>query len=117
VSVLPDPVGAQMSVCSPGTMLRPALHLRGVGSGNDAANHSRTAGENAVEHGVIGDARNLPTGYDTRPDAHPRGGDPGADHPSGGRSANESNRNTPLSPVALVARRATTLRHHPRSPE
>ena len=43
-SVLPDPVGARISVCSP-PRWPPALRLGGVGSGNEVANHSRTAGE------------------------------------------------------------------------
>ena len=51
VSVLPDPVGAQISVCSPAEMWGQPLIWGGVGSGNDDANHSRTAGENASSTG------------------------------------------------------------------
>jgi hypothetical protein len=51
VSVLPDPVGAQMSVCSPSTMCGHPLTWLGVGSGKEAANHSRTDGENAPRDG------------------------------------------------------------------
>jgi len=51
VSVLPEPVGAQISVCSPPTMRGHPWTCGGVGSGNDAANHSRTAGENASRTG------------------------------------------------------------------
>ena len=51
VSVLPDPVGAQISVCSPAAMCGQPCTCGGVGSGNDAANHSRTAGENAASTG------------------------------------------------------------------
>ncbi len=50
-SVLPLPVGAQMSVCSPGDDGRPAPILGCVGSGNDAPNQARTAGENAARTG------------------------------------------------------------------
>jgi hypothetical protein len=51
VSVLPDPVGAQISVCSPATMCGHPSICGGVGDGNDDANHSRTAGENAARTG------------------------------------------------------------------
>jgi hypothetical protein len=51
VRVLPEPVGAQISVCSPATMRGQPSTCGGVGSGNDAANHSRTAGENASRTG------------------------------------------------------------------
>jgi hypothetical protein len=51
VSVLPDPVGAQMSVCSPAAMCGHPWIWGAVGVGNDAANHSRTAGENASRTG------------------------------------------------------------------
>ena len=45
VSVLPLPVGAQTSVCWPLRMGGQPWTCGGVGAGNDAANHSRTAGE------------------------------------------------------------------------
>ncbi len=51
VSVLPDPVGAQISVCSPLAMCGHPMIWGGVGSGNEDANHSRTAGENAPSTG------------------------------------------------------------------
>ncbi len=46
-SVLPLPVGAQISVCSPATMGGQPPVWAAVGSGNDAPNQARTAGENA----------------------------------------------------------------------
>lgn len=46
-SVLPLPVGAQMSVWEPPTMAGQPCTWAGVGSGNEDANHARTAGENA----------------------------------------------------------------------
>ena len=51
VSVLPLPVGAQISVCSPSAMGGHPLTCAGVGSGNVVANHSRTAGENRSSTG------------------------------------------------------------------
>ena len=45
VRVLPLPVGAQTSVCCPLRMAGQPWICGGVGVGNDAANHSRTAGE------------------------------------------------------------------------
>ena len=51
VSVLPEPVGAQISVCSPAAMWGHPSICGGVGAGNDDANHSRTAGENAASTG------------------------------------------------------------------
>jgi len=51
VRVLPDPVGAQMSVCSPFAMCGQPLIWGGVGAGNDDANHSLTAGENVSRTG------------------------------------------------------------------
>ena len=51
MSVLPEPVGAQISVCSPAAMRGQPATCAGVGSGNEAANHSRTAGENAASTG------------------------------------------------------------------
>jgi hypothetical protein len=47
VSVLPEPVGAQISVWSPATMCGQPSTWGGVGDGNEDANHSATAGENA----------------------------------------------------------------------
>ena len=47
VRVLPDPVGAQISVCSPAVMCGHPSTCGGVGDGNEVANQSRTAGENA----------------------------------------------------------------------
>ncbi len=47
MSVFPDPVGAQISVCSPAAMCGQPCTWAGVGSGNEAANHSPTAGVNA----------------------------------------------------------------------
>jgi hypothetical protein len=46
-SVLPDPVGARIRVCSPEAMAGQPCSWAGVGAGNDEANHSLTAGENA----------------------------------------------------------------------
>jgi hypothetical protein len=60
VSVLPDPVGAQISVCSPAVMCGHPRTCGGVGSGNDAANHSRTAGENASRTGWAAIATRYP---------------------------------------------------------
>ena len=51
VSVLPEPVGAQMSVCSPLRMCGQPCTCGGVGAGNEAANHSATAGENESRTG------------------------------------------------------------------
>ena len=50
-SVLPLPVGAQISVCSPAAMCGHPSSWAFVGSGNDAANQARTAGENAARTG------------------------------------------------------------------
>lgn len=44
--VLPDPVGAKISVCSPLAIASHPCDCAAVGSGNDASNHARTAGEN-----------------------------------------------------------------------
>ena len=46
VRVLPLPVGAHTSVCWPLRMAGQPCTWGSVGSGNEAANHSRTAGEN-----------------------------------------------------------------------
>jgi hypothetical protein len=46
-SVLPDPVGAQISVCSPARMCGHPSTWGGVGDGNELANHPATAGEKA----------------------------------------------------------------------
>ena len=51
MSVLPLPVGAQTSVCSPAEMAGQPCTCAAVGSGNDVANHSRTAGENRSSTG------------------------------------------------------------------
>jgi hypothetical protein len=51
VRVLPEPVGAQISVCSPSAMWGHPSIWGGVGAGNDDANHSRTAGENLSRTG------------------------------------------------------------------
>ena len=50
-SVLPLPVGAQISVCSPAVIGGHPWTWAAVGSGNDAANQARTAGENAPSTG------------------------------------------------------------------
>ena len=50
-SVFPLPVGAQISVCSPPAIGGHPSSWGFVGSGNDAANHARTAGENAARTG------------------------------------------------------------------
>ena len=50
-SVLPLPVGAQISVCSPAAMGGQPSSWGLVGSGKDAANHAPTAGENAAKTG------------------------------------------------------------------
>jgi len=46
VSVLPLPVGAHTRACWPLRMAGQPCTCGGVGSGNEVANHSRTAGEN-----------------------------------------------------------------------
>ena len=51
MSVLPQPVGAQMSVWAPPAMAGQPCTWAAVGSGNDVANHSRTAGENPARTG------------------------------------------------------------------
>ena len=51
MSVLPEPVGAQIRVCSPAEIGGQPWIWGGVGSGNEVANHSRTAGENAFRTG------------------------------------------------------------------
>ena len=51
MSVFPEPVGAQISVCSPAAMCGQPSIWGGVGSGKEDANHSRTAGENAASAG------------------------------------------------------------------
>ena len=50
-SVLPLPVGAQISVCAPAAIGGQPWIWAGVGSGKDAPNHARTAGENASSTG------------------------------------------------------------------
>ncbi len=45
-SVLPLPVGAQMSVCWPAVIGGQPRAWAAVGVGKDAPNHARTAGEN-----------------------------------------------------------------------
>ena len=50
-SVLPLPVGAQISVCAPAAMGGQPWTWAGVGSGKDVPNHARTAGENASSTG------------------------------------------------------------------
>ena len=50
-SVLPLPVGAQISVWSPAVMGGQPWIWAAVGSGNAAPNHARTAGENASSTG------------------------------------------------------------------
>src|SRR3954469_12857120 len=45
-SVLPDPVGAEMSTCSPEAIAGHACSWAGVGAANAAPNQLRTAGEN-----------------------------------------------------------------------
>ena len=54
-SVLPLPVGAQISVCWPAEIGGHPWTCAAVGSGNDVANQARTAGEKPVEHRMIGD--------------------------------------------------------------
>src|SRR5919197_1786206 len=46
-SVLPDPVGALISVCSPVAIAGQASDCAGVGVANARSNHSRTCGVNA----------------------------------------------------------------------
>ena len=48
-SVLPDPVGASTSVCSPFAIAFQPFDCAGVGASNDASNHSRTAGEKGAK--------------------------------------------------------------------
>lgn len=47
-SVLPLPVGAQISVWDPATIAGHPCTCGAVGSGKDAPNQARTAGENAA---------------------------------------------------------------------
>ncbi len=54
VSVLPLPVGAQTSVWPPPRMAGQPSICGVVGSGNDAANQARTAGENASSTAMVG---------------------------------------------------------------
>ena len=51
MSVLPEPVGAQISVCSPFAMWGQPWICGGVGEGNEDANQALTAGENASRTG------------------------------------------------------------------
>src|SRR5690606_39624779 len=51
-SVLPDPVGAMTSVCSPAAMARHAPSWASVGAGKAPSNHSRVAVENSVMRSV-----------------------------------------------------------------
>src|SRR3954452_5233991 len=44
--VLPDPVGARISVWSPAAIAGQPCACAGVGSGNELSNQARTAGEN-----------------------------------------------------------------------
>ena len=46
VSVLPDPVGARISVCSPAEMAGQPRSWASVGAGNEDVNHARTGSEN-----------------------------------------------------------------------
>lgn len=45
MSVLPDPVGARISVCSPDAMAGHPCSCAAVGAGNDVENQERTGGE------------------------------------------------------------------------
>uniref|UniRef100_A0A6J7NA15 Unannotated protein n=1 Tax=freshwater metagenome TaxID=449393 RepID=A0A6J7NA15_9ZZZZ len=68
VSVLPEPVGAQMSVCSPAMIRGQPCTWAAVGSGNDVANQVPTAGENAPSTGCpggVGSGRSMSAGYDS----------------------------------------------------
>ena len=47
-SVLPDPVGAQMSVCPPAVMAGQPCACAAVGAANDDSNQERVAGEKAA---------------------------------------------------------------------
>ena len=44
-SVLPEPVGAQISVCAPEAIAGQPAAWAGVGASNDASNHLRTGSE------------------------------------------------------------------------
>ena len=46
-SVLPEPVGARISVCSPPAMAGQPWACAAVASGNEVLNQARTAGENS----------------------------------------------------------------------
>ena len=46
VSVLPDPVGARISVCSPDAMAGQPRSCASVGAGNEVENQARTGSEN-----------------------------------------------------------------------
>src|SRR5215218_139067 len=48
VSVLPDPVGARISVCPPWAMAGQPCDWTAVGSGNDVANQARVGSEKAA---------------------------------------------------------------------
>ncbi len=50
--VLPDPVGARISVCSPEAMAGQPWACAAVGSAKVVENQARTAGENALERVV-----------------------------------------------------------------
>ena len=56
-SVLPDPVGAQMSVCSPAAMAGQPCAWAAVGAAKDAPNQSRVAGCEAASGAMSGAAR------------------------------------------------------------
>ncbi len=46
MSVLPDPVGARIRVCSPAAMAGHPFSWACVGAGNELANQARTGSEN-----------------------------------------------------------------------
>src|SRR5688572_28565280 len=63
VRVLPEPVGARISVSPPAAMAGQPLVCGGVGAGKDVANHSATGAENRSSSGSL-TATTLRTGYD-----------------------------------------------------
>lgn len=61
VSVLPDPVGARISVWSPDAIAGHPCSWAAVGAGNEASNHARTGSENRSREEMRATYRGGPT--------------------------------------------------------
>lgn len=61
VSVLPEPVGARISVWSPDAIAGHPCSCAAVGAGNEASNHARTGSENRSSEPMRATYRGVPT--------------------------------------------------------